>query len=92
MGSTELTEPQKQSECLYFNARIFTSAEGDDDGLHDSMLVRDGKVVWVGAKEECLARATQVRLLLLLLMTGNEGSGGSKYSLIGGCWRGDQRD
>lgn len=32
---------------LFKNARIFTGVEGDDE-LHNAMLVKDGKIVYVG--------------------------------------------
>lgn len=38
---------------LFFGGRIFTS-QGDDDTLHEALLVRDGTVQYVG--EEYAAR------------------------------------
>jgi predicted amidohydrolase YtcJ len=44
---------------LFVNGKIFTSKKGDD-GLYQSLLVQDGKVLYVGGEKGALQAAQQV--------------------------------
>lgn len=51
---------------LFVNGKIFTSKKGDD-GLYQSMLVKDGKVLYVGVEKGALQVAQEVRLIFTSL-------------------------
>jgi predicted amidohydrolase YtcJ len=44
---------------LFVNGKIFTSKKGDD-GLYESMLVQNGKVLYVGAEKGAIQVTQQV--------------------------------
>jgi predicted amidohydrolase YtcJ len=47
------------SAKLFSNGKIFTSKKGDD-GLYQSMLVQDGKVLYVGSDKGAANAAHEV--------------------------------
>jgi predicted amidohydrolase YtcJ len=53
---------------LFVNGKIFTSKKGDD-GLYQSMLVKDGKVLYVGGEKGALRVAQEVCQAFMILRT-----------------------
>lgn len=53
-----------QPAKLFVNAKVFTSKKGDD-GLYQSLLVHDGKVIHVGKEEDAERIAKEVSSYLI---------------------------